>query len=141
MSYTKNLIHAVWRTKHSYPYIKGESKELIYNHIKEYARGLNIGVLAINGVADHVHCLIDLPATLSMSEALNRIKGESSYWINKEKIYKTRFNWGRRYYGMSIGKSEVSRILAYIAKQEAHHRKETYQEEVDRIIREYGLVP
>ncbi len=141
MSYTKNLIHAVWRTKHSYPFIKGESKELIYNHIKENARELNIGVLAINGVADHIHCLIDLPPTLTMSDALQRIKGECSYWINKEKIFKTHFQWGSRYYGMSIGLSEVSRILNYIARQEEHHRKETYQEEVDRFIKEYGLAP
>ena len=66
------------------------------------------------------------------------LKGESSHWINKDKFLKNKLQWQDDYFAVSVGESQVERVRAYIRNQEEHHKKRTFQEEVDEFMEKYG---
>ena len=53
---------------------------------------------------------------------MQMIKGESSYWINKNSLVRCKFEWADEYYGVSVSESHVVRVREYIKNQEEHHR-------------------
>ena len=67
------------------------------------------------------------------------IKGESSFWINKNNLTKTKFEWQDDYYAVSVSHSAVNRVREYIKNQENHHQTRTFAQEVDEFIRKYGF--
>jgi len=89
--------------------------------------------------ADHAHALIDLPTNLTIEQVVHLLKGSSSHWINQNRLVRGRFAWGRGYGAFSVSGSDVSRVSHYIANQEEHHRKRTFEEEYQLFVRRYGL--
>jgi REP element-mobilizing transposase RayT len=67
------------------------------------------------------------------------IKGESSYWINKNRLTKEKFEWQNEYFAVSVSESMLDKVRDYIKNQEEHHRKKTFQEEYDEFISKYGF--
>lgn len=67
------------------------------------------------------------------------IKGESSFWINKNQLTKEKFEWQDEYFAVSVSESQLYRVRNYIKNQEQHHRKKTFQEEYDEFIAKYGF--
>jgi REP element-mobilizing transposase RayT len=67
------------------------------------------------------------------------IKGESSVWMNRSKLMKTRFEWQDDYFVTSVSNSHVDRVRRYIKNQDEHHRKLTWDEEVDLFLKRYGF--
>lgn len=86
MAFVKIMIHAVWGTKNREPYLTNDIRTVIMNHIKENAKNKEIFIDTLNGYTEHLHCLLGLNADMSISKAMHLIKGESSFWINKQKI-------------------------------------------------------
>ncbi len=139
MSYVRIWLHCVWGTKRNKKLISPALHQKLLNHIKEKAIEKEIYIDSINAHQDHVHCLISLSATQSISYVINQIKGESSFWVNKEKVTGTKFEWSDRYFSVSISESQVERIRAYIHNQQEHHKKKTWEEEYREFIQKYGF--
>ena len=139
MAYVKNWLHCVWGTKHRHPYLIGDIKDEVINHILSNAKSKNIYIDAINGYKEHIHCLISLNPDKTLSDVIQLIKGESSYWINKKKLTKIKFEWAVEYFGVSISESQLNNVRHYIKNQEEHHRKETWENEYNKLITEYGF--
>ncbi len=76
---------------------------------------------------------------MSIATAMQLIKGESSHWMNKEKILNCRFEWCIDYYAASVDESSVSRVRNYIKNQESHHSSKSFDQEEDDLIKMYGL--
>jgi REP element-mobilizing transposase RayT len=95
----------------------------------DIARENKIKALAIGGVADHVHMLISLPKTLSVSKALQLLKGNSSKWIHDTFPKFHSFEWQEGYGAFSVGISAVHATVRYICDQAEHHRKRSFREE------------
>lgn len=89
--------------------------------------------------ADHTHSLIDLPTNLSIEQAIQLLKGSSSHWINQNRLVRGKFAWGRGYGAFSVSHSDVGRVAKYIADQEGHHRKRTFEDEYQLFVEKYGL--
>jgi REP-associated tyrosine transposase len=105
----------------------------------EYAQSKNI-YMRINYVnAEHVHALIDLPTRHSIEEAVKLLKGASSHWVNQNRVVPAKFAWGRGYGAFSVSQSNVDSVSKYIATQDEHHRRSTFAEEYERLVRAYGL--
>jgi REP element-mobilizing transposase RayT len=88
---------------------------------------------------EHVHALIDLPTNKSIEEVVQLLKGSSSHWINEKRLLRGRFSWGRGYGAFSVSHSHVEQVAAYIADQEKHHRKKTFNREFETLVEKYGL--
>ena len=71
---------------------------------------------------------------------MQKIKGESSYWINKNKLTRLKFEWQDDFYSVSIGMSQLEHLREYIRNQVDHHQKVSFQEELNKIIEEYKLI-
>ncbi|MBI5217312.1 MAG: IS200/IS605 family transposase [Bacteroidia bacterium] len=139
MGYIKIWIHLVWTTKNREPLLSKEIRYLLFEHIRENANNKDIFIDFINGHLEHIHCLISLKPGQSIDNILMLLKGESSYWINKNKLTKTKFAWQDEYFAVSVSESVVDRVRDYIKNQEEHHRKVSFQEEYDEFIKMYGF--
>jgi putative transposase len=139
MPFVDVYIHGVWRTKRDIPFLSSEVKKKVIDHIRENARNKGIYIKELNGHVDHLHCLFGLPAELSISKVMMLIKGESSFWINKNKITKEKVEWADEYYAASVSAFDLDGVNRYIQDQEEHHRVKTFQEEYDEFFKTYEM--
>jgi putative transposase len=129
MSHTKIIVHIVWATKMRDPSIRKELKPRLIDHIREYGKDKGFFILTLNCNLDHVHCLISLQDDQSIRKVVQMIKGESSHWINQEKLVVGKFVWQESYFAVSVSESAVAKVKAYIGNQEEHHKKKSFQDE------------
>jgi len=135
MPYTKIMIHYIWATKNRAPIITNDLKPLILDHILENAAQKNIYIDCLNCVQDHIHLLISLGREQTVSQTTMLIKGESSFWGNKQKIIQNKFEWQDDYIALSVSQSGLNKVRQYIGNQEEHHRKQTFSEEYDTFLK------
>lgn len=98
----------------------------------------NIFLEAANGYQEHMHCLISLNKTHSIGETAQLIRGETSFWINKNKLINEKFVWQDDYWAVGISESQVDAVKSYIFRQEEHHKYKPFTEEVDEFMKKYG---
>jgi REP element-mobilizing transposase RayT len=139
MAYVKNWLHCVWGTKNRVPYLTGRLISDLINHIKINAKEKGIYIDTINGHKEHMHCLISLDPDQTLSKVMQLIKGESSFWINKNKLTKLKFEWAVEYFAVSKSDSHVPKVRGYIKNQAEHHNKKTWEDEYNSFIKEYGF--
>jgi REP element-mobilizing transposase RayT len=101
----------------------------------------NVGCesLSVGGVEDHVHLSFRLATNVSLSETIRKVKANSSKWIHDQRILERSFAWQRGYAAFSVSESRVRHLLRYIATQEDHHRKMTFQDEVRLLLNRNGI--
>jgi len=142
MPFIKVYIHCVWSTKNREDLL--DTKELrlkVWQHIKENAIKKDIFIDHISGYSNHCHCLISLSSNQSIQNIMQLIKGESSYWINKNNLTENRFEWQDEYFAVSVSESMIDKIREYIRKQEQHHAENTYEEEIQKFMIKYKIPP
>lgn len=133
MAFVRILVHAVWGTKNHYPFLTKEIRQKVILHIKENAIKKKVFIDRLNGHTEHLHCLFWLNADMSVAKVIQLLKGESSFWINKEKLFKSNFEWADEYYAVSISESQIDNLRRYIDNQEEHHKKVTFKDENDEL--------
>ena len=140
MGFTKIWVHMVCATKKREPLLTKEIRQEVFAHMKKNALDKNIYCDSVNGYIEHAHALLSLKSSQTISNVTQLIKGESSYWINKNNLTSHKFEWQDDYFAVSVSESEVDRVREYIANQEIHHQKTTYQEEYDEFMLKYGFI-
>ena len=133
------MIHAVWGTKNRVPFLTSEIRLKTITHIKENAAAKGIFIDRINGYTEHLHCLFCLGADMSVSKAMQLIKGESAFWLNKQGVNSSKFEWADEYFAVSVSESIVDKVRAYIDRQEEHHKKITFSEEYREFLNKHHL--
>ena len=139
MSWVRIWIHMVFCTKNRIPFL--DSPELrfeMFNHIKENAIEKEIWLDCVNGFSEHAHCLISLSREQTISNVARLIKGESSFWINKEGLLDQKFLWQDDYWAVGVSEAHLKRVRRYIHKQEEHHRKISFKDEINRFEKKHG---
>lgn len=139
-TYTSLNYHLVFSTKDRQPFITKDAQPRLYGYIGGIVRDLKGEVLAIGGVADHVHILCRLGTTVSLADALRQIKGSSSKWANEELGLEGRFAWQTGYAAFTVSQSKVANVERYIAEQEEHHRVRGFKEELLDFLQRHGVV-
>ncbi|WP_341871435.1 IS200/IS605 family transposase [Aeoliella straminimaris] len=133
-------IHLVFTTNQRTPFLADAA---FRNHTHRYLAGVckNQGspAISIGGTEDHVHTLLRLGKTSSISELVRELKRDSSKWIKEENPQLEHFHWQQGYGAFSISPSHVNAIKSYISTQEEHHRKESFQDEFRRLCTKYGV--
>ena len=107
--------------------------------MRENAEKKSIHLDSINGVADHVHTLVALKADQSIAKVAQLLKGESSHWVNDQKLTPYKFEWQDEYIAVSVSDSAVEAVRQYIRNQEEHHRKKAFAEEYREFLAKHGL--
>lgn len=139
MPYVRMWVHLIWSTKNRDKTITKKLKPLILSHIRENAKEKKIFLDQINCVEDHCHALISLGASQTISKVALLIKGESSHWINENKMITGKFEWQDEYIAVSVSESQVEKVRNYIKSQGEHHRVKSFSEEYDLFKKKYGF--
>ena len=139
MPYTKVMIHFIWSTKNRQPIITASLKPLLLAHIKTNSKLKNIFIDTLNCVEDHIHLLISLGTEQTISKVAMLLKGESSFWVNKQKIIDLKFEWQDEYIALSVSESAIDKVREYILNQEEHHKKSTFMQEYDSFLKLHGF--
>ena len=139
MSYVQVWIHAIWGTKNRQHLLRREIRPTVMKPIRENAREKDLHIDSLDGSTEHLHCLFALNADMPIAKALQLIKGESAYWINKEKLTLTRFEWANEYYAASVSESMLPLVRRYIENQEPHHMYKKYADEVQGFLANHDL--
>src|SRR4029077_4496077 len=133
------LVHYVWSTKNWEPLLNSELRQRLWPYLGGIAKENKMKALAIGGVADHVHMLVSLPATVSVATAIQLLKGNSSKWIHETFPKMRSFEWQEGYGAFSIGLSGLDATVSYIKNQAEHHRTRSFREEFEAMLRKHGL--
>jgi len=139
MSHVKIWVHLVFATKLREHLLTKDSIHAVFEHIMSNCKKKEIFLQAINGTTDHMHVLISLGKDQSISQVVQLIKGESSFWINRNLALPYKFSWQDDYFAVSVSESHVENVAKYIKNQEEHHRIKSFTEEIDEFILRYGF--
>jgi len=132
--------HVVFSTKGRIACISKDVAAQLHAYMAGIVRGLGGKALIVNGVADHVHMLVQLLATISVAEFVRDLKANSSKWMHQEmKIPHSKFGWQTGYGCFSVSKSNLSNAQKYIAKQEEHHQTISFQEEFLLFLKQHEI--
>ncbi len=137
MSHVRIWVHLVFSTKDRSSFLTNEVKRNVFAHIADNCREKDIFLQAIGGHSEHIHMLISLGKDQSVSKVGQLIKGESSFWINKQRLGRGRFEWQDDYFAVSVGESQVEAVVEYIKNQEVHHSRKSFAQEVEEFLQKY----
>lgn len=138
-TYSNLLIHTVFGTKDRHPTIQESFRARLHEYLGGIAREEFGRALQIGGAADHVHGLIVLLTDVAVSDAMRIWKSLSSGWIHKTFSDEQDFAWQNGYAVFSVSESNAEQVKAYIANQESHHRKQTFEEEYLALLERHGI--
>lgn len=140
MSFISIWLHCVWTTNKRIPYLKEDIREQVIFHILDTSRRKNIYIDYINGYDEHLHALISMGGRQNISDIMQQIKGESSFWINKHSLTKLKFTWQDDFYCVSFGMPQIDRLRDYIRNQTNHHKTVSWQEELEKLEKDYKII-
>lgn len=136
---TKVLVHITFATKERAALIPAALEPDLYAYVGGICRRMESSLLAMNGTSDHVHMLVRLGKTVTLSDLMLNIKRDSSKWIKSRDADLQEFGWQDGYFAVSIGESGVEALHAYIANQKEHHKRLSFKDEVREILRRYQI--
>lgn len=140
MSFIKIYVHIVFSTMNRNPYLDTVDLRIkVWKHIKENATEKGIFLDMINGYSDHCHCLVSLGSNQNIEKIVQLLKGESSYWINKNQLTKDTFSWQDECFAVSVSESMLESVRNYIKNQEKHHKRKSFTEEYQEFIDKYNF--
>lgn len=138
-TYTQIHIQFVFSVKYRDGIILPTFKDELYQYISGIIKNNNHKLLAIGGMPDHLHILIGMRPTQSVSDLMQDIKGSSSKWINEKKFLRVKFEWQEGYGAFTYSKSHVDAVIDYIKNQEQHHTHKSFREEYLDILKKYEV--
>jgi putative transposase len=138
-TYSQINIHAVFAVQGRENTLRKEIRENIFGYISGTIKGLGLYPLAVNGYSDHVHIFFEMPASVSLSKAMQEIKASSSRWINENQLVEGKFQWQKGYGAFSNSRSQRDNVIKYIIDQEKHHLKRSFRDEYLEFLEKYGI--
>ncbi|MCZ7608283.1 MAG: IS200/IS605 family transposase [Planctomycetota bacterium] len=139
MSHTKAkiLVHMVFATHERQPLIVGDFKPDLHAYMAGTVRGMGVFLHALDGVEDHCHLVFDLPPKLALAEFANQLKSGASRWARSNGH--RQFGWQRGYGAFSVNHSSLERAVQYVLKQEEHHQRQSFRDELAEFLRVHGM--
>ncbi|HWD93019.1 MAG TPA: transposase [Verrucomicrobiae bacterium] len=139
-SFAKILVHAVFSTKERRPFLQDKIiREELQLYLVGILASLECQPLIVGGTADHVHILSTLSGTCEAAAMVKEVKRGSASWLKTKNAALKEFAWQNGYGIFSIGFSQMKSARDYIARQEAHHRKISFQDEFRQLLRRYEI--
>lgn len=139
-TYTQLHIQLVFAVKYRAALIEKAWKSELHKFITGIFQANGHKMLQLNSVQDHIHILIGIRPTQSISSLVQNVKTESSKWIKEKGLCKEAFAWQEGYGAFSYSSSSLHDVIRYIQNQEIHHQKETFIDEYTRLLKEFEVM-
>jgi REP element-mobilizing transposase RayT len=131
-----NFTHCIFSTKNRKNLISAELQPQLYAYMIGTARNLQITIIAVGGMPNHIHLLIAPPPAMALSVAIQKLKANSSRWMGEQGLT---FAWQKGYAAFSVSPSLVETVTNYIRNQEQHHRLRNFEEEFVILLNKAGV--
>jgi len=138
-TYASLFFHCLFSTKERRPWLAQEIRDRLWPFMGGIAREKGFTAINVGGTEDHAHMLISLPTTIAVAKALQLVKAGSSGWVSKTFPDLHDFEWQEGYGTFSISISHKGDTIAYIERQEEHHRRKTFKEEYIEFLNKHGI--
>jgi len=135
-TYAQNTLHVVFSTKERRRTISPELQPRLHAYVAGICKKCGMIVHAVNGMEEHIHLLIQLPPTLSLSDGVLAIKSNSSRWARDQG---QKFAWQEGYAAFSVSASNTPAVIRYIQKQKTHHKKMTFDAEFLALLKKHRI--
>lgn len=133
-SFCCNFLHIVFSTKNRANSIDDPKK--MWAYLAGTAKNLDIRNYGIGGTKNHVHLLLCMPVDIKTCDAISRLKSNSSRWMREQG---KNFAWQRGYGAFSVSVSNLEKVVSYIANQEQHHRKRSFEKEFIALLEKHKI--
>ncbi len=134
------LVHVVFSTKDRQPFLhRPDLRVAVHRYLARVSGQLNCPAIAVGGVADHVHALARVSRTIALAEWVKELKRVSSLWIKESDWKIDEFHWQGGYGVFSVCQSDSTKVTHYIASQEKHHRRFTFQDEFRQLLTRHSI--
>lgn len=134
------LLHVVFSTKNRAPFLKSHKlREELNAYLVGTLQNIECPSLIIRSVEDQLHCLCQLSRTMTIANLVKEMKTESSTWVKKQSNGLKDFHWQSGYGAFSVSQSNNPSVKTYIANQEEHHRRMTFQDEMRALLKRHKI--
>jgi REP element-mobilizing transposase RayT len=138
-TYTQILYHIVFATKDRAPVLTDVRREDLFRYMSGVIKNNHCKPIWTNGVKDHVHSLLSLHPTVALADLLKDIKVASSIWVKDNKVLPNFVGWQEGYGAFTYSLRDEPELIAYLKRQEEHHRKVSFEEEYRKLLVDAGV--
>ena len=138
-SLARIIVHVTFSTKGRAPCLSDTVRRELWPYTATVLRNIDCAAVLVGGAADHMHVLCVLSKNLSIAQLVERIKTAASKWLKTKDDDLASFHWQNGYGAFSVSPSHVDRVREYIAGQEEHHQRATFQDELRQLLEKYGI--
>jgi REP element-mobilizing transposase RayT len=138
-TYSQIYIHIVFAVKGRHNLISKDHREILQKYITGIVTKREQKLLAIYCMPDHVHILVSMKPSISISDLVRDIKAGSSGFINNQMWTKQKFWWQDGFGAFSCSQNQVKIVIDYILNQERHHKKNTFKEEYVQFLKDFNV--
>ncbi len=138
-TFSKIYIQVVFAVQGRRSLIQASWEEELYKYITGTITNKGQKLIAINGMPDHIHILIGMKPSCSLSDLVREIKKSSNDFINEKKFCKSSFKWQEGFGAFSYSPNDLNRVITYVQNQKIHHKQSTFKEEYHSLLAEYDI--
>jgi REP element-mobilizing transposase RayT len=138
-THTSLHYHIVFSTKHREPWIAQSIEGRVWTYLAGIAEQQGMQALKVGGLEDHLHLVVGIPPALSVSRAVQLLKGSSSRWIRLTFPELEAFRWQDGYGAFTVSASVLQTTIAYVEQQRERHNHRTFQDEFRALLRVHGI--
>ncbi|MBZ5508542.1 MAG: IS200/IS605 family transposase [Acidobacteriia bacterium] len=135
-SYAQNHIHLVFSTKNRERFLERKFLPRLWAYTAAVCKNHDLLTFAVGGMEEHIHLLFRLPPTVALANAVTLVKSNTSKWIRERD---ERFAWQEGYGAFAVSSSHVAAVIKYIDTQEAHHRKQSFEDEFVALLKKHDV--
>jgi putative transposase len=127
------FVHVIWCVRRREPLLGKPVRRVLFPHLQKEWEEKGIRIVALNGVEDHVHCLVQLLPSQNLLQVLKSIRGSAAAWINESRLLSLpgELEWEEDFWAASVSPSGVKQVVEYIGKQEEYHKGKTLENELE----------
>jgi len=138
-SYTQIYLHFVFIVGGRHDALAPQVTELLFAQLHVVAAEHKCRILALNGMPDHLHLLVSIHPGVSAAEFAQKLKGNSSHYLNQARVFPYKFRWQGGYGAFSVSHSQLASVKDYIANQQTHHVKITVRDEFISLLKKHDI--
>ena len=140
-TYSKLYIHHVSAVKHRNALILPHFEKALHAYIVSIINNLGQTPIRVNGMCDHIHIAARLRPAMSPAVFVQKVKANSSKWMNEMEFLPVKFNWQEGGASFSVSESHVKSLQRYIVNQKAHHQNTSFKYEFLDLLRKNKTPP
>lgn len=125
------FVHAIWSVRGREALLSKAVRRVLFVHMQKEGAEKGIRIVAIDGVEDHIHCLVQLMPSQNLLQVVKSVRGSSAAWLNETRLLNVAFAWEEDYYAYSVSPSGLKQVVEFIGKQEEYHKTKTLDNELE----------